>query len=163
MWDLPKMQGWGADLLSCKSYMAYMNPSNYRHLSNLPSQRTNWPIGYILKWVRVLLKIIHFHVTCPLKNHPAGYPPAHLRGQVVISFPTLWGSGISWWRTDGAPIEWSLPFPSDVQWRRLVVEVSEAELLKGALTVTAVGESMQNAVSSWEHVNYKHIYIILYI
>ena len=66
------------------------------------------------------------------KNHPAGYPPAHLRGQVVISFPTLWGSGISWWRTDGAPIEWSLPFPSDVQWRRLVVEVSEAELLKGA-------------------------------
>ncbi|CAL1135256.1 unnamed protein product, partial [Cladocopium goreaui] len=51
---------------------------------------------------------------------------------VVISFPTLWGSGISWWRTDGAPIEWSLPFPSDVQWRRLVVEVSEAELLKGS-------------------------------
>lgn len=78
----------------------------------------------------MLLKIIHFHIDMSIQQKPAGY--LHQPRQVVISFPTPWGSGISWWRTDGAPMEWSLPFPSHVQWRRLVVEVSEAELLKGA-------------------------------
>ena len=73
--------------------------------------------------------------------------------QVVISFPTIWGSGISWWRADGAPIEWSLPFPSEIQWRRFVLEVSEAELLKGHLTISVVGASTRIVVFSVEHVH----------
>ncbi|CAJ1441418.1 unnamed protein product, partial [Effrenium voratum] len=52
---------------------------------------------------------------------------------VVISFPTAWGSGISWWRTDGAPLEFAMPFPWEIDWRRLAVEVSEDELLRGEL------------------------------
>lgn len=78
-----------------------------------------------------------FCIAPPAENTAAGTKrmfDAILSGciPVVISFPTIWGSGISWWRADGAPIEWSLPFPSEIQWRRLVLEVSEAELLKGS-------------------------------
>jgi len=51
--------------------------------------------------------------------------------EVVITFPTIWGSGVSWWRVDGAPIEWSLPFPWHIDWHRLVVEVSIDRLLEG--------------------------------
>ncbi len=50
---------------------------------------------------------------------------------MVITFPTIWGSGVSWWRVDGAPIEWSLPFPWHIDWHRLVVEVSIDRLLEG--------------------------------
>lgn len=42
---------------------------------------------------------------------------------VVIAYETVWGSGISWWRRDGAPVEWSLPFASKIDWRRLAIEV----------------------------------------
>jgi len=47
---------------------------------------------------------------------------------VVISFKTSWGSGISWWRSDGAPVEWSLPFAWEIDWRRLAVEVPHERL-----------------------------------
>eukprot|EP00929_Paragymnodinium_shiwhaense_P015444 TRINITY_DN123535_c0_g1_i1.p1 TRINITY_DN123535_c0_g1~~TRINITY_DN123535_c0_g1_i1.p1 ORF type:complete len:905 (-),score=169.00 TRINITY_DN123535_c0_g1_i1:105-2819(-) len=47
---------------------------------------------------------------------------------VVISFSTVWGSGVSWWRRDGAPIEWAMPFPWEIDWRRLVVEVPIEDL-----------------------------------
>ena len=48
---------------------------------------------------------------------------------VVIAFRTALGSGVSWWRQNGAPVEWSLPFPGEVDWRRLAIEVP-AEALR---------------------------------
>mmetsp|Transcript_48845 Transcript_48845/g.157734 ORF Transcript_48845/g.157734 Transcript_48845/m.157734 type:complete len:891 (-) Transcript_48845:58-2730(-) len=62
---------------------------------------------------------------------------------IVIAFPTHWGSEVSWWRFNGAPIEWSLPFPNVIDWRRLVIEVPVEALedsqsvgfLKAALAV----------------------------
>lgn len=47
---------------------------------------------------------------------------------VVVSFRTRWGSGVSWWRHDGPPLEWSLPFTWEVNWRQLVAEVPEEKL-----------------------------------
>ena len=47
---------------------------------------------------------------------------------VVVSFRTNWGSGTSWWRHNGPPVEWSLPFAWEVNWRQLVVEVSDEQL-----------------------------------
>lgn len=47
---------------------------------------------------------------------------------VVIAFRTVWGSGISWWRHDGPPVEGMLPFPWDIDWRSLVIEVSSQTL-----------------------------------
>ncbi|CAE7629915.1 cya, partial [Symbiodinium necroappetens] len=54
---------------------------------------------------------------------------------VVIVFPTSLGSGRSWWRAEGPPVEWSLPFPWEIDWERLVVEVSEADFWQGRLAV----------------------------
>eukprot|EP00434_Breviolum_minutum_P014283 symbB.v1.2.012591.t1/scaffold871.1/size156202/4 len=77
-----------------------------------------------------------FCVCAPAENTAAGtkrFYDALLSGciPVVITFPTIWGSGVSWWRVDGAPIEWSLPFPWHIDWHRLVVEVSIDRLLEG--------------------------------
>ncbi|CAK9073017.1 unnamed protein product [Durusdinium trenchii] len=78
-----------------------------------------------------------FCICPPAENTAAGTKrlyDAILSGciPVVIRFPTIWGSGVSWWRVDGAPLEWAMPFPSKIDWHRLVVEVPEDELLKNS-------------------------------
>jgi hypothetical protein len=130
--------------------------------------RTNWPIGYILKWVRVLLKIIHFHMTCPWKK-PSSWiststPPGsgcdqlpHPLGQRDQLVAHRWGA------------HWMVPALSI---RRPVAALGGGSERSRAAerrweTVTAVGESMQNAVISWEHmclcIYIVYIYYIIYI
>ena len=60
---------------------------------------------------------------------------------VVVSFRTRWGSKVSWWRHDGPPVEWSLPFTWELNWRELVVEVPERRLSHGDFVETCLGLS----------------------
>ena len=56
---------------------------------------------------------------------------------VVIAFRTTLGSGVSWWRQNGAPIEWSLPFFGVIDWQRLVIEVPVEDLLAAPMSFVA--------------------------
>ena len=42
---------------------------------------------------------------------------------VVVAHYTLFGSGVSWWHMNGSPVEWVMPFPDLIDWRRLAIEV----------------------------------------
>lgn len=50
---------------------------------------------------------------------------------VVIAFPSHRPGKVSWWRAGGPPVENMVPFPEDVDYRRLVLEVPERELMEG--------------------------------
>eukprot|EP00929_Paragymnodinium_shiwhaense_P013235 TRINITY_DN121100_c0_g1_i1.p1 TRINITY_DN121100_c0_g1~~TRINITY_DN121100_c0_g1_i1.p1 ORF type:complete len:2180 (-),score=495.11 TRINITY_DN121100_c0_g1_i1:42-6581(-) len=41
---------------------------------------------------------------------------------MVTLFKTVWGTGAGWWRRDGSPLEWAMPFPDVINWRFLAVE-----------------------------------------
>lgn len=52
------------------------------------------------------------HSPCAVAYDSPSDPSMGRLPEVVIRFPTIWGSGVSWWRVDGAPLEWAMPFPS---------------------------------------------------
>ncbi|CAE7402844.1 KIFC3, partial [Symbiodinium sp. KB8] len=71
---------------------------------------------------------------------------------VVIVFPTSLGSGRSWWRAEGPPVEWSLPFPWEIDWERLVVEVSEADFWQGRLVSSCLKLSSQEELEKRQYI-----------
>eukprot|EP00439_Symbiodinium_sp_Y106_P022968 s3862_g2.t2 len=71
---------------------------------------------------------------------------------VVIIFPTSLGSGRSWWRAEGPPVEWSLPFPWEIDWHRLVVEVSEADFWQGRLVPSCLNLSSQEELEKRQYI-----------
>ncbi|CAE7205976.1 KIFC3 [Symbiodinium sp. CCMP2456] len=71
---------------------------------------------------------------------------------VVIVFPTSLGSGRSWWRAEGPPVEWSLPFPWEIDWQRLVVEVSEADFWQGRLVPSCLNLSSQEELEKRKYI-----------
>ncbi|CAK0876198.1 unnamed protein product [Prorocentrum cordatum] len=67
---------------------------------------------------------------------------------VVVAFGTSWGSGVSWWRTEGPPLEAMLPFTWEIDWRRLAVEVSYSELQREGGLVDSIARLGRDGVEA---------------
>ena len=71
---------------------------------------------------------------------------------VVVTFKTDWGSGVSWWRQNGPPVEWSLPFAWELNWRQLVVEVPDTFLSSPGFVETCLQLSDEEISMKQRHI-----------
>ena len=71
---------------------------------------------------------------------------------VVVSFHTSWGSGVSWWRHNGPPVEWSLPFVWEVNWRQLVMEVPVEHLSSPGFVKTCLQLGREGVEAKQRHI-----------